>query len=70
MAKLVFNRAKMLELGNGSIKEFCEIYKIKRTNLYRIENTSRKTKGTYAQEITNRLISMDCAKWKNIEDIA
>lgn len=65
MAKLIFNKAKMKELGGGSIKEFCERYSIKRNNLYRIENTSRKTKGSYAQQITERLIVMGCASWVN-----
>lgn len=70
MAKLIFNRAKMKELGNGSIKEFCEIYDIKRNNLYRIENTTRKTKGTYAYELTKRLIKMGVAQWENDIGIA
>lgn len=65
MARIVFDRAKMKDLGGGSIKGFCEAYNIKRTNLYRIENTTRKTPGTYAQKITERLISIGVAKWVN-----
>lgn len=65
MAKLVFDKAKMIELGDGTIKGFCENYNIKRNNLYRMENTSRKEKGTYAHEVSKKLIALGVAKWVN-----
>lgn len=68
MAKLVFNRAKMIELGDGTIKGFCDTYNIKRNNLYRLENTSRKEKGTYAHKIAKQLIALGCAKWVNDDE--
>lgn len=67
MAKLVFDKAKMIELGDGTIKGFCETYNIKRNNLYRMENTSRKEKGTYAHEVSKKLIALGVAKWINDE---
>ncbi len=65
MANLIFNRAKMNEIGGGNIKGFCEITNIKRGNLYRIENSTRTNDGTYAQEIAERLVKMGCAEWVN-----
>jgi len=67
MAKLVFDKAKMIELGDGTIKGFCETYNIRRNNLYRMENTSRKEKGTYAHEVSKKLIALGVAKWINDE---
>lgn len=67
MAKLVFDKAKMLELGDGSIKVFCEKFNFKRGSLYRMMDSTRKVQGTYAHAASLELIKLGVAKWVNTE---
>lgn len=61
------DEAKMLNIGNGNITNFCELYGIDKNLMYHVKGKSYVKTGTKSQKLVARLISLGVAKYENID---
>ncbi|WP_456403509.1 hypothetical protein [Hydrogenimonas sp.] len=66
--KFVIDRAKLLNLGGGSVAEFCKRYDIDRQLFYSVIGRSRVSSGTQAHKIVEKLIEMGVGKFVNVDE--
>ena len=66
--RLKLDKAKMLNLGGGSISGFCRRYNMNRqlmSNLFR--GKSHVKEGTKTQKMVDTLIDLGAATWENVK---
>ena len=66
--KFQLNRAEMLNMGGGSVTEFCRRFNIDRNLLNHVLKKSHVKSGTKSQALVEKLISMGVGRYVNVAE--